>query len=237
MSIEEITYEDAHTARLIHSASEEHILFIARVSSNQENTDPKLLRWLIEKNHWSPFQMVSACIEISTTRDIGRQILRHMGFIGFQEFSGRYAAYADVADMRQVRFTGTNNRQGSVQAEPDTANWTAKLHFEEEIRRHAEESFSLYQAMLNTNVAPEAARAVLPEGLTPTKMYTHGSLRSWIHYLRERMLINQDAGLPWAQLEHYWIARHVYEIIGNCFPVTWTAIRDMGYIDEPRFHL
>lgn len=234
---EEATYEDAHTARMIHSASEEHVLFIARVSSNQDNKDPKLLRWLIEKNHWSPFQMVSACIEINTTRDIGRQALRHMGMIGFQEFSGRYAEYGECADMRQVRFKGTNNRQGSVQPESGSAEETVKLHLESEIRGHAAQSFHLYRAMIDSGVAPECARAVLPEGLTPTKMYMHGSLRSWIHYLRERMLINQDAGLPWAQLEHYWIARQIYEIIGNAFPVTWTAIRDMGYIDEPRWHL
>ncbi len=208
--------------RIIHHGDESHLIFIARVSSNQENTDPKLLSFLIRQNHWSPFEMIGACVEIVTTRDIGRQILRHRSF-AFQEFSQRYAAVHAQSGQREMRLKGSTNRQGSRDERAERLEWAAA--------NLAEQCFDLYSEMISEGVAPECARAVLPEGFTPTKLYMNGTLRSWIHYLRERCKLDPNA-LPYAQREHYRLALEIECHLRAAFPVTFAALDDMGYIDR-----
>lgn len=213
------------TVNVIHHGDEKHVLYIARVSSNQDNSDPGLISWLIRQNHWSPFEMIGACVEINTTRDIGRQILRHRSF-SFQEFSQRYAAVHASSDQREMRVKGGSNRQGS----------TGERHIkaESELNRYSRDMFRLYQRAIEEGVAPECARSILPEGYTPTRMYMNGTLRSWIHYLHERLKWNHKDDLPWAQREHYRIARAVYRQLANAFPVTWVALGRLDYIDLPK---
>lgn len=207
---------------VIHHGEERHLLFIARVSSNQENTDPGLIRYLIEHNHWSPFEMIGACVEINTTRDIGRQILRHRSF-SFQEFSQRYATVPDVVGEREMRMKGSSNRQGSLAG--------GDIYWEDRALRLGKEIGKLYRQMTEAGVAAECARAILPEGLTPTKMYMNGTLRSWVHYLRERCKLSRE-GLPYAQREHYRLALQIGEALRPLFPATFAALDDMEYIDR-----
>lgn len=192
---------------------------IARVSNpaNEKNeaTAPRLIRYLIEHNHWSPFQMCSMAIEVNTTRDIGRQILRHLSAIGYQEFSGRYAEYGEVLDYRECRFQHPTNRQLSV--EPSTpeehaiaAEWDA--YIAEKAARDERD----YKYWLGRGVAKEQARAILPEGLVPTRMYLHFSIRTWLHYINERI----RAGV---QKEHRLIAEHCQDILRVHFPTTAEA--------------
>jgi thymidylate synthase (FAD) len=208
---------------IIHHGDELHILYIARVSSNQDNTDPGLISYLIRQNHWSPFEMIGACVEIETTRDIGRQILRHRSF-SFQEFSQRYAAVPELVGEREMRLKGSSNRQGSLEARA--------ILWEDRALRLGREAGKLYDAMIADGVAPECARAVLPEGLTPTRMYMNGTLRSWIHYLRERCKIDAN-GFPFAQREHYHLAREIEGQLRTAFPVVFAALDNMRYIDKP----
>lgn len=210
-------------ARLIHTGEEYLLVYIARVSSNQENTDPKLLSWLIRQNHWSPFEMIGACVEIVTTRDIGRQILRHRSF-SFQEFSQRYATVPDLVGEREMRLKGSSNRQGSLEER--------NLDFERRAMEIGCAVGDLYAEMTQAGVAPECARAILPEGLTPTKLYMNGTLRSWIHYLRERCKLDPD-GRPYAQREHYRLAREIEILLRAAFPITFEALADLSYIDQP----
>lgn len=211
------------STKIIHHGDESHILYIARVSSNQENDDPGLLKFLIRQNHWSPFEMIGACVEINTTRDIGRQILRHRSF-AFQEFSQRYAAVPELIEQREMRKKGSSNRQGSLN-ERDA-------FYENQARKHARTAAELYNAMIEAGVAPECARAVLPEGMTPTRMYMNGTLRSWIHYLRERCKIDEH-GNPYAQREHYRLAREIETQLRAAFPITFAALDLIQYIDQP----
>ncbi|WOE76354.1 FAD-dependent thymidylate synthase [Alterisphingorhabdus coralli] len=215
-------------AQLVHCSDEDHILYIARVSSNQENTDPGLISWLIKQGHWSPFEMVGACIEVNTTRDIGRQILRHRSF-SFQEFSQRYATVSahQSAPHREMRLKGSkSNRQGSG-GERDQM---LEVTMAEAVIR----AFQNYDRLIHAGVAPECARSILPEGYTPTRMYMNGTLRSWIHYLAERLRLNPKDNRPWAQLEHYRIAAAIYALLKLQFPVTFEAIEHIAYIDKPR---
>lgn len=157
--------------------------YLARVSNPQATLDDpadKLIRYLLRHNHWSPFEMVHACVEINTTRDIGRQILRHRSF-SFQEFSGRYAEYSEFPAPREARLQDTKNRQNSLPSDKDTDTWFRNL--QHEVLDH---SVAAYRNALERGIAKEQARALLPEGLTPTRMYMVGSLRSWIHYWRVR---------------------------------------------------
>lgn len=216
------------TTKLIHCDSEKHLLYIARVSSNQDNTDPGLIQFLIKQNHWSPFEMIGACIEINTTRDIGRQILRHRSF-SFQEFSQRYAEVQHEETFRAVRFKGSSNRQGSLDPHGSTEIMLA-TNMMEAMQEHARAAFELYSTMIEQGVAPECARAVLPEGMTPTRMYMHGTLRSWIHYLRERMKLD-PTGVPYAQREHFLIAEQIADILCGLYPNTFDALRRLGYVD------
>jgi thymidylate synthase (FAD) len=211
------------TTQIIHYGDEGHILYIARVSSNQENTNPGLLGYLIKHNHWSPFEMVGACFEIQTTRDIGRQILRHRSF-SFQEFSQRYAVVdaEGLSNMitREMRMKGSSNRQGSL------PNRSPEL--EEKIRELAEVGFKGYHELINLGVAPECARSILPEGYAPTKLYMNGTLRSWIHYIKDRTALNPE-GIPYAQREHYRLAVDIWRQLANVYPVTFQAIEEMEY--------
>jgi len=168
------------------STAEEFIAYAARVSNpgNQINneTAPKLLRYLAKHSHWSPFEMVSICMEIKTTRDIGRQILRHRSF-SFQEFSQRYAAVTDSFEFREARLQDEKNRQNSIEIGDDgdhgeelKRGWQKQQNFIAEATKQA------YNWALDHGIAKEQARAVLPEGMTRSTMYMNGTLRSWIHY-------------------------------------------------------
>lgn len=221
------------SVKLIHATDDgdNRIAYIARVSSgNQDNpeTAPRLISYLIRHGHWSPFEMVSVAFEIVTTRDIGRQILRHRSF-SFQEFSQRYAEVQEINLDRELRFKGTTNRQGSrppeTQAEIEVA-----LQFNGEIAKLARGAFELYSAMIAAGVAPECARAVLPEGLTPTRMYMHGTLRSWIHFLKERLKRNEH-GVRLAQKECADIALAIYGSLTITFPNVFTAIDSINYLE------
>ena len=218
------------SVKVIHYGDESHILYIARVSSNQENTDPGLLRYLVEKGHWSPFEMVGACVEINTTRDIGRQILRHRSF-SFQEFSGRYASYDELISERQLRFKGTSNRQGSRYAETP-GEMALQDDLVEAVRQLALGATNLYKLMDENGIALECARAILPEGLVPTRMYMNGTLRSWIHYIRERTKLDERTGEILAQREHYNIAKKIKQHLSILFPTTFAALAQIGYFDE-----
>jgi thymidylate synthase (FAD) len=160
------------------------ICYCARVSNptNQSNTstNEKLLAYLMKNSHWSPFEMVSICLEIETTRDIARQIMRHRSF-SFQEFSQRYAV-AENYEIREARMQDTKNRQNSIETDYNelSSEWTSQ---QKELADHA---FSIYQWALEKGIAKEQARSVLPEGMTQTRMYMNGTLRSWIHYIQLR---------------------------------------------------
>ena len=170
--------------------AQELVAYCARVSnpSNQTNTETseKLIRYLIKHQHWSPLEMVSACLEIETTRDIARQILRHRSF-SFQEFSQRYAV-ADLGfELKETRLQDTKNRQNSIALSGLTLNeqnlmeqWKTKQN---DLIREAEYA---YDWAINAGIAKEQARAVLPEGLTVSRLYMSGSLRSWLHYIELR---------------------------------------------------
>ena len=163
----------------------DQVAYCARVSnpSNQNNTETseKLVRYLIKHQHWSPLEMVSVCLEIETTRDIARQILRHRSF-SFQEFSQRYAV-ADLGwEMKEARLQDLKNRQNSVK----TDNLALKAWWEERQNRVIRESQEAYQWAIDNGIAKEQARAVLPEGLTLSRMYMNGTLRSWVHYIQLR---------------------------------------------------
>ena len=189
---------------------------MARVSNpdNQDNTEFKrLLNYLMKHNHYSPFEMASMCVQIDTTRDISRQVLRHRSFV-YQEFSQRYEDAGKLGDMveRECRLQDTKNRQNSIECDDDflSGNFTI-------IQRIVwDESLKAYNALINDGVAKEQARALLPEGLTPTRLYMSGTLRSWIHYIQVR------AGEE-TQKEHRLIAQGVLDILKQVAPVTAEA--------------
>lgn len=164
---------------------EELVAYCARVSNpaNQANHDtaPRLLNYLVRNHHWSPFEMAHAVIEIQTTRDIARQILRHRSF-SFQEFSQRYAAVVDDAVIRECRMQDAKNRQASSECQDsDIRRWWYEKQAE-----LAKQVSAVYEEALSFGIAKEVARAVLPEGLTPSRLYMSGSVRSWIHYIQLR---------------------------------------------------
>lgn len=164
---------------------EDLVAFCARVSnpSNQINTqsNSKLINYLIRNNHWSPFEMVNICLEINTTRDIARQILRHRSF-SFQEFSQRYAI-ADLGfEVREARLQDTKNRQNSL----ETENNELKSQWEQIQNEIKDKTLQAYQWAISNGIAKEQARVILPEGNTMSKLYVNGTLRSWIHYIQLR---------------------------------------------------
>jgi thymidylate synthase (FAD) len=186
------------------------VCYCARVSNptNQSNTstNERLVQYLIKHQHWSPFEMVSICLEIETTRDIARQILRHRSF-SFQEFSQRYAV-SDSYQTKTARIQDTQNRQNSI----DSADVELENAWQEKQTELAETAFSVYQWALDKGIAKEQARAVLPEGMTNTRMYMNGTLRSWIHYIQLR----SGNG---TQKEHQLIALACAEAIEPIFPM------------------
>ena len=164
----------------------DQIAYCARVSNptNQNNSDTaeKLVRYLIKNQHWSPLEMVSVCLEIETTRDIARQILRHRSF-SFQEFSQRYADASQLGfETREARLQDLKNRQNSV----ETQNLALQAWWEERQNRVIREAQEAYQWALDNGIAKEQARSVLPEGNTHSRMYMNGTLRSWVHYIQLR---------------------------------------------------
>lgn len=164
---------------------EELVAYCARVSNpaNQANheTAPRLLNYLVRNHHWSPFEMAHAVIEIHTTRDIARQILRHRSF-SFQEFSQRYAEVVADPVLREARLQDTTNRQNSTESQ----DFALRAWWDDQQQWLAEQAVKVYQDALNQGIAKEVARAVLPEGLTPSHLYMSGSVRSWIHYIQLR---------------------------------------------------
>jgi len=196
--------------------AQELVAYCARVSNpaNQNNTDTseKLIRYLIKHNHWSPLEMVSVCLSIETTRDIARQILRHRSF-SFQEFSQRYAV-ADLGwELKQPRLQDTKNRQNSIEITGD--NLTEQNLIEQ--WRWKQESViasaqSSYEWAIKQGIAKEQARAVLPEGLTLSRLYMQGTLRSWLHYIELR------SG-PETQKEHREVAVSCAKALESIFPM------------------
>lgn len=190
--------------------AEQLIAYCARVSNpaNQGNdaTAPRLLRYLMEHQHWSPFEMAHMVVEINTTRDIARQILRHRSF-SFQEFSQRYAEVPPDPIYRETRLQDHNNRQSSiVNHDQELESWWSAVQ-----RAMNETALGAYQHALARGIAKEVARAVLPEGLTPSRLYMAGSIRSWIHYCQVR------CG-PETQKEHREIALACREILWEQVP-------------------
>ena len=200
-----------HTATLIHITpnAEELISYMARVSnpSNQTNneTAPRLIRYLIEHQHWSPFEMVNMCVEIETTRSIAAQILRHRSF-SFQEFSQRYAQVTKQAQVPELRRQDTKNRQNSI----DDLDEVQKKFFDVKIGHLYSECYRVYQDLLDAGVAKECAREVLPMA-APTKLYMNGTVRSWLHYCDLRTSNG-------TQKEHAQIAAQVQDLLYQHLP-------------------
>ena len=196
--------------------SDANIACIARVSTpkNQKNESIEgLLRYMMREKHISPFEMVNACFEITTTRDIGRQILRHRSF-SFQEFSQRYSTLNSlpISPLRECRMQDDKNRQNSLEtSDKDTAN--AWVQLQEEVK---ETAWSNYVSALSLGIAKEQARVLLPEGLTTSRMYMNGTMRSWINYLQSRLHGS-------TQKEHREIAQQVLVVLRNVAPVTINA--------------
>ncbi len=206
-----------HTATHIHHTDEGDslIALMARVSnpSNQSNTktSSKLIRYLIDHQHWSPFEMVSMCVSIHTTRSIAAQLIRHRSF-SFQEYSLRYSTVQDKPVNPHLRRQDLNNKQNSIDDFPEQKQYSLDLL----VNRHMEESLALYDLLISKDVAKECARDVLPMA-APTRLYMHGTLRSWIHYCQLRT--SQDT-----QLEHRQIAQQCFDLIEQCFPMTYDAL-------------
>lgn len=200
--------------------AQELIAYCARVSNpaNQFNTETsdRLIRYLIRHSHWSPLEMVSACMEIVTTRDIARQILRHRSF-SFQEFSQRYADPTQELEsafvLRECRLQDLKNRQNSVA----TDDHLLSIEWERAQKRVLHAVKQEYEWAIKNGIAKEQARAVLPEGLTVSRMYMNGTLRSWIHFIELR----SGNG---TQKEHMQIARACAEVIATVFPMATDLI-------------
>ena len=198
--------------------AQELIAYCARVSnpSNQNNKDTseKLIKYLIKHNHWSPLEMVSACLEIETTRDIARQILRHRSF-SFQEFSQRYAdPTKDLSfETRDARLQDKDNRQNSVELDNDDETHR-RLNEDFRMKQHAlwRQAQNTYEWAIEKGIAKEQARAVLPEGMTISRLYMNGTLRSWVHYIDLRSANG-------TQKEHQDIARACAREIARIFPI------------------
>lgn len=210
-----------HTVSYVHhtNGGDELISYMARVSnpSNQANTktSAKLIKYLMKHKHWSPFEMVSMCVEINTTRSVAAQILRHRSF-SFQEFSQRYSNVELLGTPFQPEFRlqDSRNRQNSIDGTIAGEPWYRK-----EIDDLYAASLSLYNRLLSKGVAKEVARDVLPLA-TPSRLYMHGTLRSWIHYIQLRC----DNG---TQREHQHIAEQVEEILNTHFPQVMEAYNDL----------
>ena len=201
---------------------EDIVAYTARVSNptNQTNkeTAPRLIKYLIDHKHWSPLEMVSLTLEIETTRDIGRQILRHRSF-SFQEFSQRYADPTEMTsvgfELREARLQDVKNRQSSIPtSRPELIEW-----WNTKQKEIADMAATVYADAIDFGVAKEQARAVLPEGLTPSRMYMSGTLRSWVHYIQLR----SGNG---TQKEHQEIALAAADAIAEVFPMIHEFVGD-----------
>lgn len=195
---------------------DKHVMYMARVSNpaNQQSENAKLLHYCMENGHVSPLEMASACLEINTTRDIGRQILRHRSF-SFQEFSQRYASVDQLpylSSMRECRLQDEKNRQNSIETDDELlTSWWAGV--QTQVHENAN---SLYHRAIEAGIAKEQARALLPEGLTASRLYMSGNVRSWIFYLKQRL----D---PSTQKEHREIAKQALAILRDVAPITMQA--------------
>jgi thymidylate synthase (FAD) len=213
MNVKLISYSQPPAGSELSDDLLQMVAYCARVSNpgNQINeaTSEKLVKYLIKHQHWSPLEMVSACLEIDTTRDIGRQLLRHRSF-SFQEFSQRYAdPTKDMAFIRRgARLQDPKNRQNSIDAAPQVVQdlWDIK---QQEVINKARE---VYEWAIKEGIAKEQARSVLPEGNTMSRLYVNGTLRSWIHYIQLRA----ENG---TQQEHMDIAKTVGKVIYEIFPL------------------
>jgi thymidylate synthase (FAD) len=196
--------------------AENLIAYMARVSNpeNQDNPEyEKLIRYLIKHKHWSPFEMVNVCMSISCTRDIARQILRHRSFT-FQEFSQRYAVAQDY-EVSDARMQDKENRQNSiVSTDLELNRW-----WDEQQKKVISSVSKLYDHALQTGIAKEVARKVLPEGLTMSRMYVNGTLRSWMHYTQLRCGVD-------TQVEHRQIALEVHKNLSTLFPTVMGALEE-----------
>lgn len=202
-----------HSTKLVHITpnAEELIAYMARVSNpaNQNNTETsqRLIRYLIEHKHWSPFEMVNMCVEINTTRSVAAQILRHRSF-SFQEFSQRYSDISSIGTpaIPALRRQDTKNRQNSI----DDLHQSSKEFFERKIEHLFSECQDVYKQLIEAGVAKECARDVLPLA-TPTRLYMNGTIRSWIHYCQLRCANG-------TQLEHRMIANGAYKLLQEHLP-------------------
>lgn len=196
--------------------------YMARVSNPlAKKGDPadKLIKYLLNNKHWSPFEMVSVCVEINTTRDIARQILRHRSF-HFQEFSQRYSKAPEEPIFAEARFQDYKNRQNSIQTDDVKVHqlWTTIQNSVWDV------CWTAYQSALKLGIAKELARKLLPEGLTRTKMYMSGTLRDWIHYLSVRL----DNG---TQYEHREVAAEILTVLKFTCPTVVQAAGQAGVIE------
>ena len=213
MSTRLISYSKPPEDLYVGNDIQELIAYTARVSnpSNQDNTETseKLLRYLIREKHWSPFEMVSACLEVTTTRDIARQLLRHRSF-SFQEFSQRYADPTQDLNfvIREARLQDTKNRQNSI----ETDDSELQLLWDEQQEIVARASKQAYNWAILNGIAKEQARAVLPEGIMESRLYVNGTIRSWIHYIDLR----SGHG---TQKEHIELARQCADALEPIFPM------------------
>jgi len=200
-----------HTATLVHITpnAEDLISYMARVSnpSNQSNTktSAKLIKYLIDHQHWSPFEMVNMCVSIETTRSVAAQILRHRSF-SFQEFSQRYAQVTEQAQVPELRRQDTKNRQNSI----DDLDYLRQDLYTSKIKHLYEECYCLYDQMLKEGIARECAREVLPMA-APTRLYMNGTIRSWLHYCDLRTSNG-------TQKEHALIASQVQDLLYQHLP-------------------
>ena len=195
------------------------VAYCARISnpSNQYNTETsdKLIKYLLKHKHFSPFEMVNVCMSITTTRDIARQILRHRSF-SFQEFSQRYADPTKDLDfvLREARYQDTKNRQNSVEMNfSDDRDRQIAYQWEMMQHRVITEAKSAYEWAVSKGIAKEQARAVLPEGLTVSRLYMNGTLRSWVHFIELRSANG-------TQKEHREVARECAKVIAEVFPLS-----------------
>lgn len=195
---------------------EKYLAYMARVSNPKATLDDpfkRLIQFLIRKKHWSPFSMVNVCVEVECSRDVSRQVLRHKS-LDFQEFSGRYAAYEEgLLEPREARLQDKENRQNSLPSDDQDLNlwWFGVQRY---IIGFVE---SVYEQALKRGIAKEVARAILPEGLTPTKMHINGTLRSWIHYFDVRC--GDDT-----QKEHRELAQAIRDLVFEQYPSVKEAL-------------
>lgn len=206
-----------------------HMARVSNLKAKDDDPAEKLIGFLLRNHHWSPFEMASMCVEINTTRDITAQILRHRSF-SFQEFSTRYADVEELEDFRECRFQDERNRQNSFAADAAVDHYalvTSRDHAQQEVddaikwwdemvARHAREAQEAYKQARNRGIAKEVARAILPIGLIPSKLYMTGTVRSWITYCAERTKTG-------VQKEHREVAEAVWTVLGQQFPKTQMA--------------